>query len=318
MLWWLIRSRTRKTPRPFVTLKCEGPGGVSVGCREELSDSMTAYANALLWVVTKDQAKADRAITYMNAWARTVKSHTLSNAPLQAAWVSSNWARAGEIMRYTNAGWDSKDITAFEVMLRNVYLPRVKNVFYEATISMAVFLNDRKTYDATIKRFLRSAAQYFYLKSDGDRPIKPAGMTDTRQDEWWNNQIARGLENGIGMEICRDLAHTGYGIASVSHVIETSKIQGRNLYNEEVGTRLRYALEFQTKYDKKGGTAPIPNWLCGTGKLNLTVEAVTEPGWSAFGDKFDLPYTRKFTMNHRPADSRNGLWVGWETLTHAQ
>lgn len=142
-------------------------------------------------------------------------------------------------------------------------------------------------------------------------------MTDEKQDWWWNGQIARGLENGMGMEICRDLAHTGYGIASVSHIAETSKIQGRDLYAEEVGTRLRYALEFQTKYDPRGGAVAVPEWLCG-GKLSLRLEAVTEPGWNALGKKFDMPYSRDFTLNRRPADSRNGLWVGWETLTHAQ
>ncbi|KAJ6786944.1 hypothetical protein PWT90_04581 [Aphanocladium album] len=318
---------TRVSPTPVKTVQCGPTSTPDVGCRQELDDSMAAYANALLWVVTKNKAKATRAMTFMNAWARTVKSHTYSNAPLQAAWVASNWARAAEIIRYTNAGWSQNDIVAFEAMLRNVYLPLVKNgsrnpnnwelIFNEATIGIAVFLNDRKTYDDTLKRFLRSAAQYFYLESDGPRPVRPAGLSDTQQDSWWSGQIARGLKNGIGMEVCRDLAHTGYGIASVSHVIETSKIQGRDLYHEEVGTRLRYAMEFHTKYDPSGGAVLIPSWLC-NGKLSLHVEDVTEPGWNALRNKFSMPYSGNFTLKRRPANSRNGLWVGWETLTHAQ
>lgn len=37
-------------------------------------------------------------------------------------------------------------------------------MFNEAAISISVFLNDKATYDSTMTRFLRSAAQYFYLK----------------------------------------------------------------------------------------------------------------------------------------------------------
>ncbi|UNI24740.1 hypothetical protein JDV02_010465 [Purpureocillium takamizusanense] len=317
---------TRAKPTPYPTVECGPYSTPDVGCRDERADAMAAYANALMWAATGDRARADRAIGFMNAWAQTVKAHTNSNAPLQAAWAAADWVRAGEIIRYTDAGWKSADVAAFGDMLRKVYLPLVKNgsrnpnnwelVLNEAAIGIAVFLDDKATYDATMKRFLRSAAQYFYLKTDGPRPVKPAGMTDEKQNWWWDGQIARGLEDGIAMEICRDLTHTGYGIASVSHIIETSKIQGRDLYKEEVGTRLRYALEFQTKYDPNGGAAPVPSWLCG-GKLALHLEDVTEPGWNAMGREFDMPWSGGFTMKHRPAGA-NTLFVGWETLTHAQ
>lgn len=61
----------------------------------------------------------------MNAWAKTIKAHTNSNAPLQTGWSGASWARAAEIIRYSNAGWASSDITAFENMLKSVYLPKV-------------------------------------------------------------------------------------------------------------------------------------------------------------------------------------------------
>lgn len=155
-----------------------------------------------------------------------------------------------------------------------------------------------------------------WARSDGPRPVKPAGYSDARLDQLWKGQIARGLDNGIAMEVCRDLTHTGYGIASVSHVAETSRIQGRDLYAEEVGTRLRYALGFHTKYDPKGGAVAAPRWLC-DGQLRLHLEDVTEPGWNALGTSFAMPYTGNFTLRHRPARA-NSLFIGWETLTHAR
>jgi Alginate lyase len=80
---------------------------------------------ALAWYITRAQEYADKAISYMNAWARIVKAHELSNAPLQAGWSGSVWPRAAEIIRHTEAGWSESDINIFENTLRSVYLPVV-------------------------------------------------------------------------------------------------------------------------------------------------------------------------------------------------
>ena len=66
-------------------------------------------------------------------------------------------------------------------------------------------------------------------------------------------------EDGVAQETCRDLGHTGYGISSISHIAETSRIQGTDLYTSDVGTRLQHGLEFNAKYELDG---PI-SWLCG-------------------------------------------------------
>ncbi|KAK2608898.1 hypothetical protein QQS21_002611 [Conoideocrella luteorostrata] len=313
------------TASPVEDVECGPYSNPDVGCTDERSNAMAAYLNALAWATTKDKSKADRAISIMNAWARTIKKHSNSNAPLQAAWAAADWARAGEIIRYTGAGWSTADISAFEGMLRDVYLPIVKNgstnpnnwelVLMEASIAIAVFLNDRGTYDRSIARFINSTSYYIYLKSDGDGPRGPPGISREKLlDYWWNGQKEFN-EDGMAMEICRDLTHTSYGLASVSHVAETVRIQGRDLYAEEVGTRLRYGLEFQTKYDKKGGAVAVPSWLC-KGNLSLHLEDVTEPGYSAMGSKYSMPYTKQYTAAARPAGA-DTLFIGWETLTHA-
>lgn len=80
---------------------------------------------SLLWYISGTAQYAQKAISYKNAWATTIKAYTNSNVPLQTGWAGSVWARAAEIIRYTNAGWAASDITAFENVLRNVYLPTV-------------------------------------------------------------------------------------------------------------------------------------------------------------------------------------------------
>ncbi len=120
-----LASSTR-SPTPFQTVACgSGSENPSTGCHEEREDALAAYANALAWYISGSQSYATKAISYMNAWARTLKDHTASNAPLQTGWSGASWARAAEIIRYSNAGWSSSDIAAFENMLRNVYLPKI-------------------------------------------------------------------------------------------------------------------------------------------------------------------------------------------------
>jgi hypothetical protein len=103
------------------------------------------------------------------------------------------------------------------------------------------------------------------LSSDGDLPNAIGESTKEDLIEYWNNQTT--FVDGIGQETCRDFGHMGYGIASISHVFETSRIQGRDLYSEDAGTRLRHALDFHTKYENG---ASVPSWLC-NGDLTLGI-----------------------------------------------
>ena len=119
-----LASRTR-TPSPRATVECGPTSTPNLGCSDERQDALAAYANALAWYISGTSSYAQKAISYMNAWASKIKAHTNSNAPLQTGWAGAPWARAAEIIRYTNAGWAASDVTAFENMLRNVYLPEV-------------------------------------------------------------------------------------------------------------------------------------------------------------------------------------------------
>ena len=114
-----------RTASPTATVECGPTSTPDIGCTEEKQDALAAYAMSLAWYVSGSTKYAQKAISYMNAWAKTIKAHTNSNAPLQTGWAGSSWARAAEIIRYSNAGWAASDVKAFEDMLRNVYLPKV-------------------------------------------------------------------------------------------------------------------------------------------------------------------------------------------------
>lgn len=106
--------------QPFETVECGEYSKPNKGCDVERSNAMAAYLNALSWAATGNQEHAGRAIALMNAWAKTIKNHNNTNAPLQAAWAAVDWARAGEIIRHTGAGWDEAEVQAFAGMLEKV------------------------------------------------------------------------------------------------------------------------------------------------------------------------------------------------------
>jgi hypothetical protein len=311
-----------RTPKPRAVVECGSYSKPNYGCTDEREDAIAAYTTALAWYVTRDARYAKKSIELMDAWSATIKDHTNSNAPLQTGWAGSSWPKAAEIIKYTySGGWAAAD--RFGTMLRNVYLPEVINGSHsngnwelsmmEAAIGISVFLEDKASYDKAVTKFRGRVPAYIYLSSDGSLPkTAPGSGLDTREEivKYWHGQ--RTFVNGLTQETCRDFTHTGYGLSAISHIAETSRIQGQDLY-PEVGERLRHALGFQAKYEL--GETP-PSWLCG-GSLKRGLGPVTEVGYTALHHRlgYAMANTQKLTERNRPAGSNN-LFVAWETLTH--
>ena len=130
----------------------------------------------------------------------------------------------------------------------------------EAAIGAAVFLNDGSSYDKAVSKFMTRVPGYIYLLSDGPYPkaAPGSGSSESSIKSYWQGQQSY-QDNGIAQETCRDFVHTGYGLSSISHVLETLRIQGNDLYGSDLGTRLRYGLGFHSKYQLG---AAKPDWLC--------------------------------------------------------
>lgn len=312
-----------RTPKPRAVVECGSYSNPNYGCTDEREDAIAAYTDALAWYITRDARYAQKAIEIMDAWSATITSHTNSNAPLQTGWAGASWPKAAEIIKYTYTGtWANS--ARFATMLRNVYLPEIINgsnsngnwelTMMDAAIGISVFLEDRTSYDKAMALFRTRTAAYVYLASDGSVPKTVPSQnlnTTAKIVSYWQGQST--FVTGLTQETCRDLTHTGYGISSISHVAETSRIQGTDLYGTDVGERLRQALGFQAKYQLG---AAVPSWLCG-GSLNLGLGPVTEVGYNALHNRLGIAMTntQTLTQNNRPAGTNN-LFVAWETLTH--
>ncbi|MEU7409109.1 alginate lyase family protein [Streptomyces sp. NPDC042638] len=312
-----------RTPKPRAVVECGSYSNPNYGCTDEREDAIAAYTDALAWYLTRDERYAKKAIELMDAWSAVLKNHTNSNAPLQTGWAGSSWPKAAEIIKYTYTGtWANSG--RFATMLRDVYLPEIINgsnsngnwelSMMEAAVGISVFLEDKASYDTAMAKFRTRTAAYVYLASDGDLPkTVPSQNLNTRDKivSYWQGQST--FVTGLTQETCRDFTHTGYGISAISHIAETSRIQGQDLYGTDVGERLRQALGFQAKYEL--GTA-APSWLCG-GTVKRGLGPVTEVGYNALHNRLGIAMTntQALTEQNRPAGSNN-LFVAWETLTH--
>ncbi len=311
-----------RTPKPRAVVECGPISNPNYGCTDEREDAIAAYTDALAWYINGNAAYAKESIKIMDAWSAVITSHTNSNAPLQTGWAGSVWPRAAEIIRYTYTSWPNVD--RFGTMLRTVYLPELIHgsnsngnwelSMMEAAVGISVFLNDRTDYNTAIARYRNRVKAYVYLSTDGPLPftVPGSGLTSSSQIiGYWQGQST--FVTGLTQETCRDFTHSGYGISAISHVAETSRIQGVDLYGTDVGERLRQALGFQSKYQLG---AAVPSWLCG-GSLNLGLGPVTEVGYNAIHNRLGVAMsnTQTLTLDQRPAGTDN-LFVAWETLTH--
>ena len=131
----------------------------------------------------------------------------------------------------------------------------------EASIGAAVFLEDKDLYTQSMSKFAGRVPAYIYLTSDGPYPVPGRGVANTTEAiiKYWFNQATYPV-SGITQETCRDFAHVSYGISSMAHVAETSRIQGVDLWKTELGTRVQAALELHSPFNS--GESAIPQWLC--------------------------------------------------------
>ncbi len=353
-------------PAPVAVIQAPGAGNkayiaahpelgfATIGDLEHLDDARAAYTHALLWAYTGNQANANKAIEIMNAWSSRLTeikfdqprrpdngSQVYDNGKLQAGWGGALMARAGEIVRYTGAGWATNDVTRFATMLHNVYLPIVITgwntgpnwmmTFAEATMSIGVFTNDRAAFDTGVATWRLKTPTTVYVPSDGSRPIAPTEYwnSDARINELWYRPTS--YPSGLQGETCRDLSHMAMGLGAMANGAQTAKLQGVDLYGAE-RTRMMagfernagYVNEYLDKVASLGGAQPPATWrptgwVCAN---FLTAGEGYLSGWEVAYAHYattlglSMPQTKRLVERARPTGP--GLHMSWETLTSAR
>jgi hypothetical protein len=312
-----------RTPKPRAVVECGSYSNPNLGCTDEREDAIAAYTLSLAWYITRDARYATKAIQIMDAWSATIRDHTNSNAPLQTAWSASSWPKAAEIIKHVYGNWPGS--ARFGTMLRDVYLPEIQNgrantngnwelSMMEASLGIAVFLEDRAAYDKAVGIFRTRIQAFIYLTTDGPLPKTPPGSgIDTRDEivSYWHDQST--FVDGLAQETCRDFAHTAYGLSAASHFAETARHQGQDIWGE-IKDRMRHAWGLHTKYQNG---EPVPSWFCG-GSFSRELGPTSEVSFNALNTRLGIAMsnTQRYTEAQRPQGTDN-LFIAWETLTHA-
>lgn len=316
---------TPQGPPADGTVECGSYDKPDVGCSAQNSDAIAAYTQALLWYITRDKRYAANSIAILNAYARTLKQYTNSNAPLKAAWGAELWPRAAEILRYSGAGWKPEDVAVFSQWLTAVVLPRIKDgsgangnwelSMIDGMMGIAVFNEDRALWQHAETMWRERVPAYIYVSSlDGEhpRPI-PRGAKYTR---WYGATDLNSSVDGITQETCRDLGHTSMGVAGALSAAETAHIQGDKLYEAEQ-KRLVAAMEFDTHLLLQKD--PVPALVCG-GEVKYAHSSTFVTGYNEFHNRLgiEMSYTRQWVQQHVETDPnpQQMFMIVFEPLTH--
>jgi hypothetical protein len=138
----------------------------------------------------------------------------------------------------------------------------------EAGVGAAVLLEDATIWETSMALYAKRVPAYIYLTSDGPLPFPSHGQGTDKASiiSFWHGQST--FVDGLTQETCRDFAHMSYGISSISHIAETTRIQGIDLWTTQVGTWIKRALELHSPFQT--GTQ-IPAWLC-NGKIGRSMD----------------------------------------------
>ncbi|RZF57456.1 alginate lyase family protein [Sphingobacterium corticibacterium] len=268
-------SSTYNVRGPFERIARDGAEGNTKNAFEQ--DFNAAYYNALMWVITEDEAHAKKAIEIINAYSSTLKEITGTNDNALLAGLSGfHIVNAAEIMRYTYDEWDATDIEKCEEMLRNVFVKELTAFFAreastngnwgaaatKTMMALGVFLDDTAIFN--------NAVRFYYTGNDNGT---------------LRNYIV--TEEGQAQESGRDQPHTMLGIGCLAESCEIGQKQGLDMY-ASLNNRLLAGFEYTAAYNL-GHSVPYIQWTDITGKYS-NWETISAIGRGEFRPVFEIAY----------------------------
>jgi len=269
------------------------------------NDIAAAYACAVRWRVSGEQAYAEKSIQILNAWSSTLKQISGStDVYLSAGIYGYEFANAAEIMR-TYKGWQPDDFARFKKMMLEVFYPLNKDFLIRhnntkfnhywanwdlcniaSTIAIGVLCDKRSIYEEGIQ----------YAKHG-------QGMGSIK------NAIYYVHPGGLGQwqESGRDQGHTTMGIGILGAICEMAWKQGDDLYGYD-NNRFLKGCEYVAKYnlgeDVPFKTFSSDKWTQTT--ISTNSRGNLRPVWELVYNHYvklkglAAPYTTKMAKKVRP------------------
>ncbi len=200
-----------------------------------------AYFNALLWVITGDDAYADAAARTLNAWSSTLQIVDGRDRILGAGINGYRYINAAEILRYYEGGYEGysdEDFAQFQSMCLNVLYPVIEDLGAPMVangnwdtgalitlIGIGVVCDDAEIYDRAIEMY---------------------------QSPYVNGSIVNYVSDwGQSVEAMRDQAHAQLGVGYMADVCQIAEHQGDDLW-DLYDNRLAKAFNWAAQYNLYG------------------------------------------------------------------
>ena len=201
-------------PKPLQCVDI-GPYGSGCGHKEFIDDCMQMYAQALMYIITKDTKHAQKSIDIMTAWCTTCTVFKGSNAPLECGWGGAAMVRSAELLKYVCPKlWTQTQDAMLNAFIKTILLPNLTGRYNE----IAKWNNN---WILTIQEALLQIALY---QDDMPRVSKIL-------DEFKQSLCKCVAEDGFSTETKRDMCHLCFQIGSMVQVAEMAWHQGIDLYS---------------------------------------------------------------------------------------
>ncbi|HTE27536.1 right-handed parallel beta-helix repeat-containing protein [Flavitalea sp.] len=266
-----------------------GPYGKPNIGGDDLSRSASmAYNYALMWYLTSDKKYAQKAIEILNAWSPVLWDFDYNDAKLLAAWTGHQLCNAAEILRYTDAGWEQKDVDSFTNMLLTAYYPLFRFYYPQANgnwdgaiihsiLAISIFTDNRKMFNNAIEHYL-----YGPVNGSVFKYVYPSGQCQ---------------------ESTRDQGHVQLGLGEFAGAAQIAYTQGKDLLSAG-DNRLALGYEYTARFlmgEKPHSYGPISERAKA---LRDDYEYVYRH-YTARG--IDMPYTKMAADSARSRSSRSIL-----------
>lgn len=265
------------------------------------ADFSAAYLNAVMWIATKKESHAQKALEILGGYADSLKMIPSTNdAPLLVGLEGTKIVNALEILKYTYEKITTQQLEKITKMVTGIFLP-ICETFYRTKaytngnwgpivtkmyLSTAIFLDNKEMYAKAID---------FYLRGNDNGTIQ--------------NYISGAT--GQIQESGRDQGHSQLGIGALATICEIAFNQGDDLYSA-FNNRLLKGFEYVAKYNLGNNDVPFETWQDVTGKYSdWTV--ISEKGRGRFIPIYEMaynhyvlrkgmkmPYTEQVVLKMRP------------------
>lgn len=281
-------SDTGFVVRPYTHVLRGSYGKPNIGGDDLAKSANMAYNCALVWYITNDKTYANKAIEILNAWSPVLWDFDYNDAKLLAAWTGHELCNAAEILRYTNSGWQQKDVDSFSNMLMTAYYPLIRYYFPQANgnwdgaiihsiMAIGIFTDNRKMFDNAVNHFLHAPVNGSIFKY-----IYPSGQCQ---------------------ESTRDQAHVQLGLGEFAGAAQIAFTQGVDLFSLG-NNRLALGSEYTARF--LSGEEPQCYGTISERAKNLRDDY--ESVYSHYTARgVEMPYTKKAVDAMRPKASRSIL-----------